>query len=618
MSKNIVIFSDGTGQDGGVRPDQRLSNVYKLYRAARVDPLNAIDPGEQICFYDPGLGTDDDVHGAFGRISRTIGKLLGSVAGRGIGANIADCYEFIINHWNPGDRIYIVGFSRGAYTARCVAQVLSLCGVPTHQAGEPHVPFRRFARSTGLAAQRAVHQVYEHGAGYPRAKFEAERDEQARRFRADYGADGEDGPNAAPYFVGVFDTVAALGAKGWKYYGIVAVLAAAAMVPLTIVSIATAWLLTLSFWKTLLIVAAGSAAIVWARLKYGAMRYIDGFPNKGDRRRRHFIAWHAENYDRGLSGHVAFARHATAIDEDRADFPRVGWGSITKSRPSVAGEPPQLVQLWFAGNHSDIGGSYPETESRLSDVALEWMVEEATSLPHPLILDSFKLAVWPDSSGVQHSEVVSIRDRKLWWVPAWAPAWLRDGWTYEARKPSGSPMHPSVCSRFAQASVTLATGDAPYRPPNLADDARFRHYFDGSDPVTATMLDAASRATYDVVDDTPLSLEGPGNTARHDELAKRGWGNAVIIAATPWSCEDQDSYRDDLSFRYLRQLVARTGATLVPVTIGAAGSVHASRGLLLPNIDLARARHLAQAIGQPVVTCVDADGAVTAVSVYRD
>ncbi|MDO6414393.1 DUF2235 domain-containing protein [Sphingomonas sp. BIUV-7] len=193
--------------------DQRLSNVYKMYRAARVGPDSAIDPARQIAFYDPGLGTDDDVHG-FGRTWRTVGKFLASVAGRGIGTNIADCYEFVLNHWQPGDRIFIVGFSRGAYTARCVGQVISLCGVPTHEAGQPAVPFRRFARSTRKAAERAVHQVYEHGAGFKISEFEDERNEQARRFRKDYGsADGKIA-NAYPYFIGVFDTVAALGAKG--------------------------------------------------------------------------------------------------------------------------------------------------------------------------------------------------------------------------------------------------------------------------------------------------------------------------------------------------------------------------------------------------------------------
>ena len=44
----------------------------------------------------------------------------------------------------------------------------------------------------------------------------------------------------------------------------------------------------------------------------------------------------------------------------------------------------RLVQRWFAGNHSDVGGSYPEPESRLSDIALRWMCEQATSIPDGL------------------------------------------------------------------------------------------------------------------------------------------------------------------------------------------------------------------------------------------
>jgi uncharacterized protein (DUF2235 family) len=83
MPKNIVIYSDGTGQDGGIRPEQRVSNVYKLYRASRVHPDNAINPAEQVCFYDPGLGTDIGVTGLTAPV-RSAKKFLESVTGRGI------------------------------------------------------------------------------------------------------------------------------------------------------------------------------------------------------------------------------------------------------------------------------------------------------------------------------------------------------------------------------------------------------------------------------------------------------------------------------------------------------------------------------------------------------
>ena len=60
MSKNILIFSDGTGQAGGLLPDQTISNVYKLYRSMRCGPDSTIDPASQLAFYDPGLGSQSD------------------------------------------------------------------------------------------------------------------------------------------------------------------------------------------------------------------------------------------------------------------------------------------------------------------------------------------------------------------------------------------------------------------------------------------------------------------------------------------------------------------------------------------------------------------------------
>ena len=136
MPKNIVVYSDGTGQDGGVRPEQRVSNIYKMFRASRVSFDNAIDPREQVTMYDAGLGTDVGATALTAPV-RFVQKLLSSIDGRGITANIADCYAFIINHYEPGDRIYLFGFSRGAYTVRSLADLLRLCGVPTKSPDGP-------------------------------------------------------------------------------------------------------------------------------------------------------------------------------------------------------------------------------------------------------------------------------------------------------------------------------------------------------------------------------------------------------------------------------------------------------------------------------------------------
>ena len=60
MPKHVIIFSDGTGQAGGLRFDENRSNIYKLYRATRCGPDFTVDPGEQVTFYDPGLGSPAD------------------------------------------------------------------------------------------------------------------------------------------------------------------------------------------------------------------------------------------------------------------------------------------------------------------------------------------------------------------------------------------------------------------------------------------------------------------------------------------------------------------------------------------------------------------------------
>jgi hypothetical protein len=57
MAKNIIIYSDGTGQVGGLRPDENRSNIYKLHRTTRCGPDTDIDSREQRTFYDAKLGS---------------------------------------------------------------------------------------------------------------------------------------------------------------------------------------------------------------------------------------------------------------------------------------------------------------------------------------------------------------------------------------------------------------------------------------------------------------------------------------------------------------------------------------------------------------------------------
>jgi len=522
MAKNIVIFSDGTGQDGSVRPEQVLSNVYKLYRACRIGPSSPIDPSEQITFYDPGLGTNTTATGVT-RIRQWYQKLHASVTGRGITVNIADCYEFIINHYEPGDRIYLFGFSRGAYTVRSVANVLMLCGVPTRGDNGPLPRFRRGIRDI---ADKAVYEVLEHGAGHPRQDFENERYELARRFRDRYAShfSGVDEDphrsNAAAYFIGVFDTVAALGVRSslwWAYRGLLLLMAATGGVLAAFVFTIAARLITgewLSLWWFL---AAAIAGILWQLYtqRKTIRKVITDYPTKG-KKQKHLAQWKGQFFDQILSRHVKYARSANAIDELREDFARCPWGQSTDNVPFEIEGRIRLRQLWFPGNHSDVGGSYPEAESRLSDISLTWMIEEALSLPSPLKIgpvfvngvkmpgsaDSGQpLQIFPSVDGIQHCEVAATQDfveRLIGkWTPAWfnsAPAWLKSATgclqpataklNYAVKHREIKPtavLHASVYERLALAQVPKYTGSGEYRPQQLQSHARCQAFYAMSD-----------------------------------------------------------------------------------------------------------------------------------------
>ena len=204
-------------------------------------------------------------------------------------------------------------------------------------------------------------------------------------------------------------------------------------------------------------------------------------PPQGGWIRFHLAQWSDKNFDRLLTKSVAYARHAISIDENRADFPRVPWGWGAHYRPTKQeGEPEPLIQLWFAGNHSDIGGSYSETESRLSDTTLNWMIEEATLVPHPLIVDFTKLTLHPAPDGLQHDEVANMSDTIHTRTPV-VLRWLTRRWSWPIavrEPPVPSPtVHPSVAERFALAKVQEQGALRPYRPEPMRNHEDFKHYY---------------------------------------------------------------------------------------------------------------------------------------------
>ena len=62
-------------------------------------------------------------------LGREVGILLGKAFGVGLQQNIEDCYLYLMDRYEEGDKVFLFGFSRGAFTARALAGMLKKCGL---------------------------------------------------------------------------------------------------------------------------------------------------------------------------------------------------------------------------------------------------------------------------------------------------------------------------------------------------------------------------------------------------------------------------------------------------------------------------------------------------------
>lgn len=120
-AKNIIICLDGTSNQIGSSSEP--TNVAKVFEMLDLD-----NPTRQVAYYDPGVGTLPAT-GAIGNIGRGLSMVRQLAFGSGMKQNISQAYAWLMDVYQPGDRIYIFGFSRGAYTARAFAALLGRPGL---------------------------------------------------------------------------------------------------------------------------------------------------------------------------------------------------------------------------------------------------------------------------------------------------------------------------------------------------------------------------------------------------------------------------------------------------------------------------------------------------------
>jgi uncharacterized protein (DUF2235 family) len=253
MNKRIVLFIDGTGCDG--LKDKDKTNVWKLYNVC-------LEPKEH-SLYLRGVG------------SRRY-EVMGGLAGFGTRKNLEKAYNFLIEHHEDGDHIFLFGFSRGALAVRLFADFLGHVG-------------KLFGSPANRKYLYRIYQVYESSALLGAA---AQFLTYMRHF----------GENVRPlpiHFLGVWDTVE-------------------------------------EYWSS------------------GPRPDLEILPD-----------------------HISFARHALALHERRGEMEPTlwkKWGSGFNLRDS---QRRRVMQVWFPGAHSDVGGGYPAPESGLAEAPLAWMTSEA-------------------------------------------------------------------------------------------------------------------------------------------------------------------------------------------------------------------------------------------------
>jgi uncharacterized protein (DUF2235 family) len=129
MVRNIVLCLDGTSNKYAAAN----TNVVKLY--AMLDRQR----NDQLSYYQPGIGTMAPP-GVWGRLKRWFITQLDLAIAWLLSDHVTDAYRFLMRYYQEGDRVFIFGFSRGAYTARVLAGMLHKVGLLT-QGNEELIPF---------------------------------------------------------------------------------------------------------------------------------------------------------------------------------------------------------------------------------------------------------------------------------------------------------------------------------------------------------------------------------------------------------------------------------------------------------------------------------------------
>ncbi|KAH8433374.1 T6SS phospholipase effector Tle1-like catalytic domain-containing protein [Aspergillus melleus] len=297
--RELILCFDGTGNT--FRADGSESNILKIFRMLDRKREN------RFCYYQPGIGKET-TPGTFANAAlRPFSNLpthtiFEQAFASSFDEHVFSGYKFLARRWQPGAKIYLFGFSRGAYTARFLNEMLDFVGLLSAD-NEELIPF--------------VWQAFTSWKFAPPGK---ERDDAEASLRI--SRDTLCRSIGWVDFLGLFDTVSSVASINWDFE------TSNPIQPNP---------------KTM----RHAVSIDERRIKFQPVLFQDA---------------------RGRRGETRLARVSTWAARSNSD--------LMSQAPFTLN--PDFEEVYFAGDHSDVGGGWATDKWPVSQIPLMWMVQEAT------------------------------------------------------------------------------------------------------------------------------------------------------------------------------------------------------------------------------------------------
>ncbi|KOG99922.1 uncharacterized protein DI49_1369 [Saccharomyces eubayanus] len=388
FGKNIILCFDGTRENFGPQP---FTNILKLYRL-----LENSDDSEQVCYYQPGIGSVgfDAVVDVRRRLTFShLQNLLDSMFAFSLDNHICSAYLFLMKYFEPGDKIYMFGFSRGAFIARVLAGMIERVGL----------------LKKGLEEMvKMAWQIYE------RWEYDSQPNQLqytgtlAEEFKKTFSRDYE----VKIYFQGLFDSVNSVGIlrdrlfpctqrsnivehvrhcvslderRGkFKQLCFTPMPYIPKLLSLTYVTNLSDQCSPMPFSDSSKQVLAQENPLIKYTVKSSSHSINEISPLSPNNHGKVLSSKSEETTELLLDLNTFLENNSYSRDTGcstrgiEAIFQlRSNQGSGTSSRMTMT---PDLVEKWFPGDHSDVGGGWApdcETEENLSNLPLRWILAEA-------------------------------------------------------------------------------------------------------------------------------------------------------------------------------------------------------------------------------------------------